>query len=114
VHEIKDARINTGPIGSGTALTATTLYRLMFNAPLPEAKATLLSNEDALLKLITDKSVDVVAIVAGQPAKLFTDMKPEVRQFIKMLRSIRTTRRRRLRSRRTSRPSFAQAATPIC
>jgi TRAP transporter TAXI family solute receptor len=86
VHEIKDARINTGPIGSGTALTTTTLYRLMFNTPLPEAKATLLSNEDALLKLITDKSVDVVAIVAGQPAKLFTDMKPEVGQFIKMLK----------------------------
>ena len=86
VHEIKDARINTGPIGSGTALTTTTLYRLMFNEPLSESKATLMSNEDALLKLITDKSVDVVAIVAGQPAKLFTDMKPEVRQFIKMLK----------------------------
>ncbi len=86
VHEIRDARINTGPIGSGTALTTTTLYRLMFNEPLAESKATLLSNEDALLKLITDKSVDVVAIVAGQPAKLFTDMKPEVRQFIKMLK----------------------------
>ena len=86
VHEIKDARINTGPVGSGTALSMTTLYRLMFNTPLPEAKASLLSNEDALLKLITDKSVDVVAIVAGQPAKLFTDMKPEVRQFIKMLK----------------------------
>jgi TRAP transporter TAXI family solute receptor len=86
VHEIKDARINTGPVGSGTALTTTTLYRLMFNEPLSESKASLLSNEDALLKLITDKSVDVVAIVAGQPAKLFTDMKPEVRQFIKMLK----------------------------
>jgi TRAP transporter TAXI family solute receptor len=86
VHEIKDARINTGPVGSGTALTMTTLYRLMFNTPLPEERASLLSNEDALLKLITDKSVDVVAIVAGQPAKLFTDMKPEVRQFIKMLK----------------------------
>src|SRR4029079_18813204 len=49
-------------------------------------KATFLSNEDGLLKLITDKSVDVVAIVAGQPAKLFNDMKPEGRQFIKMLK----------------------------
>lgn len=86
VHEIKDAKINTGPIGSGTALTTTTLYKLMFNETLPESKASLLSNEDALLKLITDKSVDVVAVVAGQPAKLFTDMKPEVRQFIKMLK----------------------------
>ena len=52
----------------------------------PSRRRACLSNEDALLKLITDKSVDVVAIVAGQPAKLFTDMKPEVRQFIKMLK----------------------------
>ncbi len=86
VHEIKDARINAGPIGSGTALTTTTLYRLMFNEPLPEAKAAFLTNEEALVKLISDKSVDVVAIVLGQPAKLFTDMKPEVRQFIKLLK----------------------------
>ena len=30
IHEIKDAKINAGQLGSGTALTATTLYRLMF------------------------------------------------------------------------------------
>ena len=86
VHEIKDARINAGPIGSGTALTTATLYRLMFNQSLPEAKTTFLTNEDALVKLIADKSVDVVALVLGQPAKLLTDMKPEVRQFIKLLK----------------------------
>ncbi len=86
IHEIKGARINVGPVGSGTALTAVTLYRLMFNETLPDEKASFLSNEDALVKLITDKSVDVVAIIAGQPAKLLVDMKPEVRQFIKLLR----------------------------
>ena len=32
VHEIKDAKLNAGELGSGTALTTTTLYRLMFNA----------------------------------------------------------------------------------
>ena len=86
VHEIKDAKINVGPIGSGTALTTATLYRLMFNEALPEQKASFLTNEDALVKLIADKSVDVVALVLGQPAKLLTDMKPEVRQFIKLLK----------------------------
>jgi len=57
-----------------------------FNEAIPEAKASFLSNEDALVKLITDKSIDVVAIIGGQPVKLFVDMKPEVRQFIKLLR----------------------------
>ena len=86
VHDIRGARINTGPIGSGTALTTTTLYRLMFGEPIAEAKASFLSNEDALAKLVTDKSVDVVAIIAGQPAKLLSDMKPESRQYIRLLK----------------------------
>jgi len=86
IHEIKGARINAGELGSGTALTTTTLYRLMFNESIAEANASFLTNEDALVKLITDKSLDVVAVIAGQPAKLLVDMKPEARQFIKLLK----------------------------
>ena len=86
IHEIKGARINAGQLGSGTALTTATLYRLMFNEPIPDTNASFLSNEDALVKLITDKSVDVVAVIAGQPAKLLVDMQPEVRQYIKLLK----------------------------
>jgi TRAP transporter TAXI family solute receptor len=86
VHEIRGARINTGPIGSGTALTTTTLYRLMFGEAINDANASFLSNEDALAKLVTDKTIDVVAIIAGQPAKLLVDMKPEARQYIRLLK----------------------------
>ncbi|HYT75367.1 MAG TPA: TAXI family TRAP transporter solute-binding subunit, partial [Vicinamibacterales bacterium] len=86
IHEIKDAKINAGELGSGTALTTSTLYRLMFNEPLLEAKTSFLSNEDALVNLITNKTLDVVAVIAGQPAKLLVDMKPEVRQFIRLLK----------------------------
>jgi uncharacterized protein len=86
LHEIRDKRINVGPIGSGTALSATTVYRLMFGSAMAEKNTSFLNNEDALLKLATDKSIDVVIVVAGQPAKLFADMKPEARQFIKLLR----------------------------
>jgi TRAP transporter TAXI family solute receptor len=86
VHEIRDARINAGELGSGTALTTTTLFRLMFGAPIQDAKASFLSNEDALVKLITDRSIDVVAVIGGQPTKLLVDMKPEVRQYIKLLK----------------------------
>jgi hypothetical protein len=86
VHEIKDAKINVGPLQSGTAMSATTIYRLMFNQAMADDSTSFLSNEDALVKLVSDKSLDVVIAVAGQPAKLLTDMKPEARSLIKMLK----------------------------
>ena len=86
IHEIKNAKINAGELGSGTALTSATLYRLMFGEPMMDANASYLSNEEALAKLVTDKTLDVVAVVAGQPAKLLADMKPESRQLIKLLK----------------------------
>jgi len=86
VHEIKDAKINVGPLLSGTAMSATTLYRQMFGAPVADANASFLTNEEALVKLTGDKSIDVVVVVAGQPAKLLVDMKPEARQLIKLLK----------------------------
>lgn len=86
IHEIKNARISAGESGSGTALTSATLYRLMFGEPMPQANANFASNEQALIKLVTDKTVDVVAVVAGQPAKLLVDMKPESRKLIKLLK----------------------------
>jgi TRAP transporter TAXI family solute receptor len=86
IHQIKGRKINVGPLLSGTALSATTLYRRMFGAPIPDSDASFLSNEEALVKLITDKTLDVVVIVAGQPAKLLADMKPEARQLIKLLK----------------------------
>ena len=84
VHDIKDARINVGPVGSGTALTATTAYGLLFGNSQP--KASFMTNEEALLKLTTAQDVDVVVIVGGQPMKLLADIKPEGRQLIKFLR----------------------------
>jgi uncharacterized protein len=86
IHEINNAKLNAGEQGSGTALTSATLYRLMFNESMPDASTSYLSNEEALAKLVTDKTVDVVAVVAGQPAKLFVDMKPESRKLIKVLK----------------------------
>jgi len=86
VHEIRDARINVGPMRSGTAMTTTTMYRLMFDQALPDSRLSFLTHEEALFKLTGDKSVDVVAIVAGQPAKLLTDMKAEARSLIKLLK----------------------------
>ncbi len=85
IHEIRGQRINAGPLGSGTALTTATLYRLMYQELLP-SNASFLSNEDGLVKLLSDKTVDVVAIVAGQPAKVLADIKPEAKPLLRMLK----------------------------
>jgi hypothetical protein len=86
IHDIRNAKINGGVLGSGAALITHTLYKMMFNAPIPEANASFLSNEDALVKLIGDKSVDVVVVAAGQPAPLIANMKPEAQKFVKLLK----------------------------
>lgn len=86
LHEIENAKINGGLVGSGAALITQNLYRMMFNKPLPEANTSFLSNQDALVKLIGDKSVDVVVVAAGQPAPLITNMKPEAQKYIKLLK----------------------------
>jgi uncharacterized protein len=86
VHEIRDSKINVGALRSGTAMSSTTLYRMMFDQPIRDDKVSFLNNEDALLKLTGDKSIDVVVVVAGQPAKLLIDMKPEARALIKLLK----------------------------
>jgi len=86
LHDIETARINGGVLGSGAALITHTLYRMMFNKPIPEANASYLSNEEALVKLIGDKTVDVVVVAAGQPAPLIANMKPEAQKFVKLLK----------------------------
>ena len=86
LHDIESAKINGGILGSGAALITHTLYRMMFKGPIPEANASYLSNEEALVKLIGDKTVDVVVVAAGQPAPLIANMKPEAQKYIKLLK----------------------------
>jgi TRAP transporter TAXI family solute receptor len=87
VHELKEAnRINVGPLLSGTAMSATTLYGQLFGTPLADAKSSFLTNEEALIKLTGDKSLDVAVVVGGQPFRLLAEMKPEARELIKLLK----------------------------
>src|SRR4051795_721388 len=86
IHELKNAKINGGLVGSGAAFITHTLYRMMFGAPMPEANASFLPNDQALVKLITDKSIDVAVVAAGQPAPIIANMKPEAQKFIKFLK----------------------------
>jgi hypothetical protein len=86
VHDIREARINVGPLGSSSALSVTTLFRLMFGTPVADDRISFLTHEEALVKLITDKTVDVVALLAEQPARLLADMRPEARRYVKLLK----------------------------
>ena len=85
-HDLRNAKINGGLVGSGAALITHTLYRMMFGGPIPEANASYLTNEEALVKLIGDKTIDVVVVAAGQPAPLIANMRPEAQKFIKLLK----------------------------
>jgi TRAP-type uncharacterized transport system substrate-binding protein len=67
-------------------MSATTLYRLMFERSASDERLSFHSNEEALVKLTGDKSIDVAVVVAGQPAKLLVDMKPEARALVKLLK----------------------------
>jgi uncharacterized protein len=86
VQDIQDKKINIGPVGSGSAMTATALYKLMFNNAIPSANISTFSNEQALVKLVEERSLDVVVVVAGQPVKLFSDMDPGVEKYFKFLK----------------------------
>ena len=86
LHDIKDAKINGGLVGSGAAFITHTLYRMMFASAIPEPNASYLPNAEALVKLITDKSVDVAVVAAGQPAPIIANMKPEAQKYIKLLK----------------------------
>ena len=85
VHEIDKARINLGPPNGGTVLTGTSLYRLMFDTAIPDSQASFLAHPVALVKL-TEQALDVVVLVAPQPARLLADMKAEARRFVKLLK----------------------------
>ena len=86
LHDIKNAKINGGLVGSGAAFITHTLYRMMFASAIPEPNASYLPNAEALVKLITDKSVDVAVVAAGQPAPIIANMKPEAQKYIKLLK----------------------------
>lgn len=85
VQDIRDARINVGPIGSGGAFTVTALYRRLFGAPIPDGHASFLRPEEALVRMVDDRSIDVVAVIAGQPAALFARMQPAARALVRLL-----------------------------
>jgi len=85
VHEIAGQHLNVGPMGGGTAFTATRVYARMFGRELPLVDASFQPDEEALARLTGDRSIDVVVIVGGQPTPLLADMTAQARQSIRLL-----------------------------
>lgn len=86
IQDIETARINVGPARGKTALSVGTMYHLMFGKPIAEKNLLSLSHAEALVNLISGKTIDVVALVGEHPQALLADMKPDARQYIKLLR----------------------------
>jgi uncharacterized protein len=89
LHDIKNAKINVGDVGgasNGTGPATEAVYRMMFGGAIPKNNVSEDSNEAALVKLVIDKTVDVVVVASGQPAPLIANMKPGANKFVKLLK----------------------------
>ncbi len=86
LHDIKNAKINVGGVGGGAGPATEAIYRMMFGATMPKNNVSEDSNEAALIKLVIDKTVDVVVVASGQPAPLIANMKPGANKFVKLLK----------------------------
>ena len=60
-------------------------HERMFGAPMPVSQATYLEEKDALRRMLTDKSVDVMVLAGAPPLPLLAAMTPEAVHSIKML-----------------------------
>jgi uncharacterized protein len=86
LHDIKNAKINVGNVGGGAGPATEAIYRMMFGAAIPKSNVGEESNEAALIKLVIDKTIDVVVVASGQPAPLIANMKPGANKFVKLLK----------------------------
>jgi len=84
IHEIRDKKINIGPKDSGTAMTAMTIYKKMFNENIPRHLRFDYNYEDALRKL-ADGAIDVVFMVGGQPIQKLKSFKDDADSLVQLL-----------------------------
>lgn len=85
VHEIRGRRINIGPADSAGALTARLLYQRMFEQTLAYGNTYTFDHAEALRRLVRDRSIDVLIVVAAQPAQWIAELPDSVRQSVKLL-----------------------------
>lgn len=86
--DLKGKRLAIGLQDSGSSMTAHALYQLMFGESLPDAQVLYSDPEEALKALALEtgeKSVDAWITVVGQPASIFTAMKPEATNLVRLI-----------------------------
>jgi TRAP-type uncharacterized transport system substrate-binding protein len=86
IHEIRNAKLNVGPSTGSRGLTAARLYERMFGKPIPQANLSGFSDDEALVKLVNDKSIDAMIVVAGQPSAWLAEIPPQLASSIKLLK----------------------------
>jgi hypothetical protein len=85
IHELRNAKISVGPSSGNGGLTAARLYERMFGTPLAPANVWTFPHAEALKKLVDEKSIDAMIVVAGQPARFLADLPSEVAASVKLL-----------------------------
>ncbi len=86
LHEIGAQRINIGAADSARALTAGNLYRRLFGAPVPQTADGTLDATEALQRLVSGQTLDVVVLVAAKPADALAALPAGSRRALKLLR----------------------------
>ncbi|HEY0336994.1 MAG TPA: TAXI family TRAP transporter solute-binding subunit [Burkholderiales bacterium] len=86
IHQIHGARINVGSERSSRRWTVERLYGAMFETAVPAANMKFHRDEEAFKNLVSDRTVDVVVVVAAQPAKPLSTLGPHISRSIKLLK----------------------------
>ncbi len=84
IQDIEDAKINIGPMGSGTAMSSLLIYKELFGHPIPAQNIYTYGYDKALRKLLRGE-IDVVVMVGGQPLARLSNLPAEAKKSIKLL-----------------------------
>jgi hypothetical protein len=82
IHQIEGRRVNIGPSTDARAVTATALYRRMFDAPVPATEDGSLDARTAMSRLTRGRTLDAVVLVGTTGSAI----PAELRRKIKWLR----------------------------
>ena len=84
IQDIEKAKINVGPIGSGTAMSSHLIYQELFGHKIPRENIYHYNYNEALKRLLRGE-LDVVVMVGGQPLAKLSNMPERAKNSIKLL-----------------------------
>jgi TRAP transporter TAXI family solute receptor len=93
IQDIENARVNIGPMGSGTAMSSLLIYKELFGYTMSENNIFHYDYDDALKRVLSG-DIDVAVMVGGQPLKRFSAMEDKAGEIIKFLSYDRKAKKR--------------------